>query len=461
MIKKVQGKNNKEIIIGDFFRESFTDFSAYASYRSMGSYSDGLKNGQRKVIYTMQRKIKNNVEKVSRLASIVGLTTEYLHGEASLEQTISNLTRNWDKPLPILEEKGAFGSRTITKAASPRYIYTKKNENFDLVFPVDFYNIEVLQNFEGSKIEPKSLTPILPLLLINGNTGIGSGFAQNILPRNPKLIKEGIEKYLKSKAKDPSSILKKLEMEIYYPNFIGEIKREGLKTMFLGVIELKNTTTLEIKDLPIGETIESYLKVLEELIEKKLIVSYTDRSEDNWFNFIIKVKRQDLSIKKMSFDKDVNGVPEIIKTFKLIKSKTENFSCTGPKNDFFEFKNETEVLEKYIEFIMERYELLKAYKLNVFEELIKSLSEKARFIDLVIKNKIVISNKSRKDIENQLDKHKFINHDIYLSMKIYSLSKEKYEELLKEIEENKAKKGFLFNKTIKELYLDDLKKIKF
>lgn len=451
----------KTIILEDYFKDSFTDFSAYASYRAMGSYSDGLKNSQRKAIYTVQRKLKGNMEKVSRLASIVGLETEYLHGEGSMEQTIINVVRNWDKPLPILEEEGTFGSRTIPKASAPRYIYTKKNSVFDLVFPPDFYDIEVLQNFEGNKIEPKTLTPILPLLLINGNTGIGSGFSQNILPRDPRVLRDVIMKFLKSTAKDPFKILEKAEVPIKFPHFDGEIITEGLRSVFVGRIKKVNMSTLEITELPIGYTIESYINVLEQLIDRKTIVSYTDRSEDNTFNIVVKVKREDLKKRAFSFEVGGSGVAPIIDTFKLTKSQTEIFACVGPENNFLEYKSSSEVLVNYIHFILEKYEELRKYKIGVLEDLIMDLSERARFIKLVIEGKIVVSNRPKADIEKQLLRHKFRGFDTYLNMRIYSLTKERYEALLREVEENRLKKLDLEGKTNKDLYMIDLKKFSF
>jgi len=453
-------KGNK-IILEEFFKDSFTDFSAYASYRAMGSYSDGLKNGQRKVIFTIQRKLKANMEKVSRLASIVGLETEYLHGDASMEQTIVNIVRNWDKPMPLLEEKGTFGSRTIPKASAPRYIYTKKNDFFDLIFPPDFYDIELLQNFEGNKIEPKSLTPVLPLLLINGNTGIGSGFSQNVLPRDPKVIKDTIVKFLKSTAQNPYRILEKLDMPVKFPNYSGQIRTEGLRSVFMGEIKKVNLSTLEITELPIGYTIDTYVKVLELLIDKKIISSYIDKSEDNDFNFIIKVKREDLKKRNMSFTVNEEGVSPIMETFKLTKSQTEIFACIGPDNSFEELKSPNDVLVNYIIFILGKYEELRLYKIGVLEGLIEDLAEKARFIKLVIEGKIVVSNKAKSDIQQQLIKHKFKGFDTYLNMRIYSLTKEKYEALLKELEQRESEKKVLEGKTNKDLYLEDLKKITF
>lgn len=443
------GKNKKQEVINieDFFQESFTDFSAYASYRAIGSVIDGLKNSQRKVFYTLMNTSGNNKEKVSRLASIVGLKTEYLHGEASLESVIVTGVRHFDKPLPVLEEEGAFGYRTVPKAAASRYIYTKKRNVFGLVYNSKFSRIDGHQTFEGTKIEPRVLTPLLPMLLVNGNSGIGSGFSQSILPREPQQIIDVIVKYLKSKAKNKDKLLSDVQLNVKYPFYDGEIETEDKKTIFYGKIKLANTTTIHIDELPIGYTIESYIKVLEGMLDANKIVSYIDKSNENNFQFVVKCKRNFFA----KFTKE-----KLIATFKLSKSSTENFVCVSEDNSFLELESYNEILIIFMEFMIKRYTLLKAQIIDDLEKEIFDLSEKARFIGLVIKSKIIVSNRKKEDIAKQLSKHKFKEVEIYLNMRIYSLTKEKYEDLLKDVDILKKKLSEVSEVSIENMYLKDI-----
>lgn len=443
-------KKGLVIDIPSFFRDSFTDFSAYASYRAIGSSIDGLKNSQRKLFYTLLHTSSNNKEKVSRLASITGLKTEYLHGEASLESTIVNAVRHFDKPLPLLAEEGSFGFRTITKAAASRYIYTKKLDLFSVVFNKKFARIDGNQNFEGTKIEPKVMTPLLPMLLINGNSGIGSGFSQNILPRNPKQIKEVLEKYLKSKAKNRDKILKDVVLDVSYPDYSGTSEDIEGKTYFTGVIKKANTSTLKITELPIGYTLDAYIKVLEGLIDNNTITSYNDSSNKNLFGFEIKIKRNVLS---------AIGDDKLIEKFKLKKSVTENFVCVSADNSFLELESYNDVLVIYMEFMLKRYAQLKALQIADLKQEIFDLSEKARFIKLVIEGEIVVSNRARTDISKQLRNHNFREVDVYLNMRIYSLTKERFDQLLKDVEIKKKELAKLEEMTIEKLYLVDLSKL--
>ena len=449
-ISRRRKKKGITIDIPTFFKDSFTDFSAYASYRAIGSALDGLKNSQRKLFYTLLHASGNNKEKVSRLASITGLKTEYLHGEASLESTIVNAVRHFDKPLPLLAQEGSFGFRTITKAAASRYIYTKKLDLFTIVFNKKFARVDGNQTFEGTKIEPKVLTSLLPMLLINGNSGIGSGFSQSILPRNPKQIKEVIEKYLKSKAKNKEKLLESVILDVSYPDYDGTAEDIDGKTFFTGVIKKVNTSTLKITELPIGYTLDAYIKVLEGLIDNNTITSYNDSSNKNDFGFSIKIKRSILT-----------NIPDdkLIEKFKLKKSVTENFVCISDNNNFLELDSYNDVLVIYMEFMLKRDAQLKALQIADLKQDIYDLSEKARFIKLVIEAKIIVSNKARTDIEKQLLKNKFSEVDIYLNMRIYSLTKEKFEQLLKDVELKRKELAKLEEMTIEKLYLVDLAKL--
>jgi DNA topoisomerase-2 len=445
----------KQIFLDEYFGEDIKAFSQYAAYRSIASYTDGLKNSQRKVVYTTQEKMGDKIEKVSRLASTVSLETEYLHGETSLEGAIVGLVRNWDKNLCIYDEKGKYGSRAIPKAASSRYIYTKRSKQFTAVFPDEFKEIKESQYFEGNKIEPKTLVSTLPLILINGNSGVGSGYSQLILPHSRETIQGIIEKYLKSKAKDKSKILD-VEIPVEYPGYRGIIKTVTeagqRKTYFSGVVKKKNTTTVEISELPIGYTIATYNKVLEVMIDKKHIVDYRDFTKGNDFRYEIKVRRE--VIKDKTED-------DLLEFFKLKKTQTENFVTTTENNSFRIFQDEKEILKDYIEFTLGKMEELRIYQIEKLQKELSLLSEKARFIKLVMDGKIKIANQKRAQVEVQLKKNNFEEDktDILISMKIYSLTQEEYNKIKMKEQEKRVELEQKQKETPENLYLKMLKKI--
>ena len=176
--------------ISDFFNKEFSSYASYDRYRSLGNFIDGLKPTARKLIANA---ISNKINDPMKLSSFVMKMCdlyEYLHGPTSAEDAAVGLAQNFTgaNNINLLKPAGSFGTRTIPEAAAARYIKTCKEKIIDKIFiPIDEH-ILIEQYFEGTKIEPRFYVPILPMILVNGNEGVGTGFAQKILPRDPKEI---------------------------------------------------------------------------------------------------------------------------------------------------------------------------------------------------------------------------------------------------------------------------------
>ena len=178
--------------ITEFFKSDYVDQASYDNLRKIASLVDGQKNAARKIIYTiLQKNIKEKI-KVSQLGSKVAEFAEYLHG--NMDGVIVNLAQDFvgSNNLSLLQKKGNFGTRFAQESSASRYIFTYGSENLFNLFRKEDNNILVRQFFEGQEIEPVFYVPNLPVLLINGSEGVSSGFAQKILPRDPKLIKDYI-----------------------------------------------------------------------------------------------------------------------------------------------------------------------------------------------------------------------------------------------------------------------------
>jgi DNA topoisomerase-2 len=135
------------------------------------------------------------------------------------------------------------------------------------------------QWFEGERIEYKYYVPILPLILINGSEGIGNGFAQKILPRNIEDVKQEIANKLKSTKYTIKPLIP------YFKGFNGLVEQNGESNRWIvsGSFTRVNTSTIHITEVPIGYDLKSYLQVLDDLVEKKVIKDYDDNSNDDNF----------------------------------------------------------------------------------------------------------------------------------------------------------------------------------
>lgn len=132
-------KNTTSVSYADFVNLELILFSNYDNVRSIPSMIDGLKPGQRKVLYTCLKRNDKREVKVAQLAASVAEKTEYHHGETSLMSTIINLAQNFvgSNNINVLQPIGQFGTRLNggKDASSPRYIYTMlRSVDFFILF---------------------------------------------------------------------------------------------------------------------------------------------------------------------------------------------------------------------------------------------------------------------------------------------------------------------------------------
>lgn len=434
--------------INHLFNNNLKQYSSYSNIRAISCVADGLKNSSRKIIW-FSKDIKGYV-KVSSHKSYVAMQSQYLHNEDILPEVMIDFARDFSNHIPLFTPLSAVGSRTKPSASSPRYSNIKKSKFFDIIFNKDDEEILIKQYFEGVEIEPKFLTPTLPLILINGSNGIGTGFYQNILPRNPIDVINVIKKHLKGENIDDNVI--KPEFKDYKGD-IELISKEHNKKqwLFRGKYEvLKNGKSIEITEVTPKSTNEDMLKHLNNLKEKKVIKDFKDKSLGNNFNYIINLYPDFFEVNK---DKNIHKILGIETT------EVETFTCATKDNFIKVYKDEIEILKEYISIKLENLNLRKE---NILEKLRSDydfLCAKIKFIALIVKEKLVISNRKKSDIsEDMISNFGFQekNIDNLLSIPIYHLTKDKIEELLKQKETMEQKIKEIEDKTIIGMWGDDI-----
>ena len=169
---------NKELIL----------FSMADNIRSIPSVVDGLKPGQRKILFACFKRKLTKQLKVSELSGFVSECTAYQHGENSLQVTITGMAQTFvgSNNLNLLEPEGSFGTRLDggKDAASPRYIYTLLSPFARKLFPATDDPLLTYNLDDDKKIEPMWYAPVVPLVLINGAEGIGTGMFEAISTSN-------------------------------------------------------------------------------------------------------------------------------------------------------------------------------------------------------------------------------------------------------------------------------------
>jgi DNA topoisomerase-2 len=168
-----------EIPFSDFINKELILFSMADNVRSIPSVADGLKPGQRKVIWgCFKRKLKKEI-KVAQLVGYISEVAAYHHGEASLTMTIVNLAQDYvgSNNVNLLLPNGQYGTRDMggKDHASARYIFTELGALTRTVFNPDDGPLLTYLKEDNDWIEPEYYMPVIPMLLVNGAEGIGTG----------------------------------------------------------------------------------------------------------------------------------------------------------------------------------------------------------------------------------------------------------------------------------------------
>jgi len=442
----------KPISISNLINKELVLFSISDNIRSIPNILDGLKPGQRKVLFACFKKNLNKEIKVAQLAGYVSEHTAYHHGEHSLQETIINMAQNFvgSNNMNLLEPCGQFGSRLMggKDSSSPRYIFTKLSEYTNQLFNTDDFAVLDYLNEEGQDIEPKYYIPTLPLILINGTEGIGTGFSTKIPSFNPDDLKYCLEKLIE----DPDYIIP--ELTPWYNNFKGYIsKTEKNKWISYGTYTI-NDNTIIVTELPIGEWTESYKQHLEKLETEEKIITFKNNSSETDVNFEIKVSKKVLN--QWEYDGNLE------KQLKL----TTNINATNmhvfmPNGEIQKMDCPEDILYNFYNNRTKYHNLRKKYLQNKISNELKILDSKVKYIRAVVNEELILFKRKKIDITSDMKKmNLFENPDYKYLLDIPGIAFT--QEKLEQMETDYKNKNIEFEKinklTIKDLWYNDFKK---
>jgi DNA topoisomerase-2 len=217
----LEADENGQVTYSDFVNKELILFSVASNVRALPSVVDGLKPGQRKILYAcFKRKLTKEI-KVAQLAGYVSEHTSYHHAETALADTIVNLAQNFtgSNNINLLYPSGQFGSRLEggKDSASPRYIFTRLESIARLLFPAEDDACLNYLDDDGKSVEPEWFVPILPMVLVNGANGIGTGYRTSVPAYHPRELVRCIEAKLDGR---PSF---SVALHPWYKGFIGTL----------------------------------------------------------------------------------------------------------------------------------------------------------------------------------------------------------------------------------------------
>ncbi|CAH0482695.1 unnamed protein product [Peronospora belbahrii] len=378
-----------DVTYRDFVNRELIQFSHADNARSLPSVIDGLKISQRKVLFAcMKRKLTSEV-KVAQLAGYCSEHTAYHHGEASLHSTIVNMAQDFvgSNNLPLLYPSGQFGTRLQggKDAASPRYIFTQLQKHTRLIFPEEDDTLLCYADDDGFPVEPVYYVPIIPLLLVNGAEGIGTGWSSSIPCHHPVEVIDNLLRLLSAEEKgDDVSKVELAPMTPWVKGFSGVIRQTG-KHSFVsrGNVEQINTSTLRVTELPLSKWVEDYKKFLWDLIGKKAIRSFSEHHSDRDVRFDISMTRSDLA----QYTEDADNAGDSEALMKLLRLEaplsTSNMHAFNADGQLVKYETSEDILLDFYGVRRELYSQRKQHLEQSQTKEILRLSNRIRFIEEV------------------------------------------------------------------------------
>lgn len=460
--------NNKQTF-NNFVDKELIHYSNYDNYRSIPDIRDGFKPSTRKIIYSCF--LRNLVKeiKVAQLAGYVSEHAAYHHGEKSLEGAIVGLAQKFvgSGNINLLNPGGQFGTRLLggKDAAQSRYIFTHLTKAARIIFNKHDEPIYKRMEDDGQMVEPEAYCGILPMILVNGGLGIGTGWSTRIPCYNPidliKLINQ------KLSGKEYSEIMP------WYRGFIGSIhKIDERNYISKGVYNIINSTTVQITELPIESWTEKYLEYLDKCVvergkdtSKKFIKRFVDNSTESKINIVVTFDKNVLKkLLNQQSDGDINELEKVLKL--TSKISTGNMWLFNVERKIKKYKSIYEILDEWIQYRLELYIIRKANLLKTLKNELDIISQRVKFILEIIEETIDIRNKAKKDIINELKEKQYSefslnlnsipSYDYILKMDLYKLTKEEIDTLKNQKLKKETEVNQLESMTVNTMWNEEL-----
>ena len=499
---------SQRVSFTEFIDNRLKIFSMSDNIRSIPSMLDGLKPGQRKVLFAaFLRNLKKEI-KVSQFSGYISEKTSYHHGEISLYETIIGMARDYVgvNNINLFTPSGQFGSRLgggpkLKKgdnSSAARYLFTNMSYLTRLIYNEHDETLLTYKKDDGISIEPEFYLPVVPMMLVNGIMGIGTGYSTFCPSYNPGDIIENIRRNLEG--------IPMVPMTPWYRGYNGVIKRmDETRFITVGNYIRKGKDTIRIRELPVGakncksftgykeflnlivdenaqrtkvakraaaaaedeeETVAEDLNVLVDLLDSYEVVKETDT------DFIV-----DLKFKPGKLDQELqaNVDYKFEKQLKLAFTFcTSNIHAYDEKGIIQKYETPEGVIDAFIPVRLHYYTKRRTHLLESKTKALGKASAKYRFISAIMDGSLDIYRKSKSVVHALLLAGNYPafpdkaaddedepaaamgDYNYLLKMQISSFTEETLIRLQKEITELEMSMAELTAKTPKDLWLEEL-----
>ena len=452
----------------EFINQEMIHFSTYDCARSIPNMVDGLKISLRKILFSaFKRKLTSEI-KVAQFSGYVSEHSAYHHGEASLNGAIVNMAQNFvgSNNINLLEPNGQFGTRLHggDDSASERYIFTMLNPLTRSLFPEADDAVLHYLNDDGTVVEPDYYVPIIPFALINGISGIGTGFSCSVVPYSPMTIIE----YLKRKLTNTD--YSTIEFIPYYEGFKGTVNKiADQKYLIKGVYQKIGDDKIRITELPVGTWTMPYTSYLESLVDgvvdkngKKsspLLRDFTSISTEVNVDFTVVFPRGKLAELESEMDSNnCNGVEKLLKLFTTVS--TTNMHMFNSECKLQKYSTPEEIIDDFYKVRIGLYQKRKAYLISEMEHKLVRLSNRARYIQETLAGTIDLRRKKTEQVTELLTQKNYATIDgdfkYLIKMPMDSVTEENVANIMKEKETTEKELETLKKTTVEKMWINEL-----
>jgi len=391
----------------DVVKEEYRNYQIYTLMdRAIPYLQDGLKPGQRRILFTLYKNQSKGLMKVSSATGLV--LTLHPHGPASVESAIVNLAQDYtfSNNYPLIDKKGYFGERMETAPAASRYIECKLGKLTEYILFDDMNQVTMVPNYDEKVMEPLCLLPKLPIMLLNGAEGIGTGFSSVIPSFHHSDIVASIISYLET------GKVKRLRPYVHYYKNKIETDEKGRLVFSMSFEEIGESVF--ITELPRGYDAQKVYRFLTKYIEEDFIKDFIDSTVNNDVKIeLIFKKGQRPSLKEI--EERMSTQSTLVPNYTLISERGVRI-----------FNAPEEIIEIFakarLEVVKKRYELMVLdleKKIRQNNEIIKFIRDK--------EYEVATKTANRKTFVDYLNSKKYTFSDYLADLPIYRMTKEEVE----------------------------------
>ncbi len=467
--------SHKHVTYEDFMTREMKHFSIYDNQRSIANGMDGLKISLRKILFAAFKKggLKTEI-KVAQFSGYVSEHSGYHHGEASLNAAIVGMAQNFvgSNNINLFEPNGQYGTRLAggRDSASERYIFTQLNAITRLIYRAEDDAVLEYLDDDGQLVEPTFYAPVVPMVLINGTKGIGTGFSTDIMCHNPLQVIDYIQNMLLKKPEAEWGTI-----EPYYRGFKGTITALAAPGKFL----VKGLHTVDaakkqvrVTELPVGYWTEDFKKHLETLIESGAIKDYVDMSTDTVVDFTITFPAT-ADFGALAATVDHGCCTAVEKLLKLYTTEsTSNMHLFDSQDQLKKYGNVRDIVLDYYATRLDLYGKRKTHQLAAMAAELRVLSNKARYIQELLDGSIDLRRKRGDELTSMLQSKGYDaisqgdrsecggDYKYLLKLPMDSVSEENVHKLLKEKGQKELCHATLKGTSIEQMWLADLAELR-